>query len=139
MLCTSQSPKTLSEIHFFLLAFSQLFKKRNEVDCSFLEGEYISNFTKKLKRGYNRNMNKSDLIKNFILSNVEKHPKDIAAVLADKFNFSRQRAHHYLSREIKNGNIIKTGHTRRTRYFLSGRNHVEFIEKIEPDLAEDTD
>jgi len=82
-------------------------------------------------------MNRSDLIKKFILDNVGKHPQDLAAVLADKFNFSRQRAHHYLTKEIKNGNIIKTGRTRWAKYFLARGNYVEFMEKIKPDLAED--
>ena len=82
-------------------------------------------------------MSKSNLVKNFLLSNIQKHPRDIAIVLAEKFNFSRQRAHHYLIKEVKNGNILKTGRTRWTQYFLASGNYVEFIEKIKPGLAED--
>ena len=82
-------------------------------------------------------MNKSSAIQKFILDNVENHPGDITTVLAKKFGFSRQRAHRYLIREVENGNIIKTGHTRWTRYFLTGGKHIKFIEKIKPGLAED--
>lgn len=82
-------------------------------------------------------MSENNIIQKFILDNVAKHPRDIASVLADKFNFSRQRAHHYLSKEVKNGNIIKTGRTRWTQYFLAHGNYIEFIEKIKPGLAED--
>lgn len=81
--------------------------------------------------------NNNNRIQQFILDNVAKHPGDIASVLADKFNFSRQRAHHYLSREVKDGTLIKTGRTRWTQYFLSNGNYIEFIEKIEPGIAED--
>ncbi len=57
--------------------------------------------------------------------------------MGEKFGFSRQRAHLYLAREVKKGNIIKTGRTRWSQYFLVGGKHIEFIEKINPDLAED--
>jgi len=82
-------------------------------------------------------MSKSDLIKKFILDNIKEHPRDIAILLAEKFNFSRQRAHHYLIKEVRNGNILKTGRTRWTQYFLANGNYVEFVEKIKPGLAED--
>jgi anti-sigma regulatory factor (Ser/Thr protein kinase) len=82
-------------------------------------------------------MNKSSAIQKFILDKVENHPGDIAAVLAKKFGFSRQRAHRYLIREVENGNIIKTGHTRWTHYFLAAGRYLRFIEKIKPGIAED--
>lgn len=82
-------------------------------------------------------MNKSSAIQKFILDNVENNPRDIAAVLAKKFGFSRQRAHRYLIREVENGNIIKTGHTRWTYYFLANGKYLRFIEKIKPGIAED--
>jgi anti-sigma regulatory factor (Ser/Thr protein kinase) len=82
-------------------------------------------------------MKNNEKIKKFILDNISKHPRDIAAVLADEFHFSRQRAHHYLIKEVKNGSIIKTGRTRWTQYFLANGNYIEFIEKIKPNLAED--
>lgn len=82
-------------------------------------------------------MNKNEIIRKFILENVQQHPGDIANVLAKKFNFSRQHAHRYLAKEVKNGNLIKTGRTRWTQYFLSSGNYIEFAEKIKLGLAED--
>lgn len=82
-------------------------------------------------------MNQKNTIQSFILNNIEKYPKDIAAVVAKEFGFSRQRAYEYLSREIKNGNIIKIGSSRWTRYFLVGGKHIEFSQKIKQGLAED--
>jgi len=82
-------------------------------------------------------MNKSSTIQKFILDNVENHPGDIAIVLAKKFGFSRQRAHRCLIREVENGNIIKTGRTRWTHYFLADGKYIQFIEKIKPGIAED--
>jgi anti-sigma regulatory factor (Ser/Thr protein kinase) len=81
-------------------------------------------------------MQKNEITK-FILANVKKHPRNIVIVLAEKFNFSRQRAHYYLAKEIKNGNLIKTGHTRWTQYFLTSGKYIEFMEQTKPDLAED--
>lgn len=86
---------------------------------------------------YNVHMNKGSLIQEFILGHLKEHPRDIVAVLANEFNFSRQRAHHYLRQEVKNGTIIKTGSNRWTQYFLANGNHIEFTEKIRPGLAED--
>jgi len=57
--------------------------------------------------------------------------------MAQKFGFSRQRAHRYIAREVKNGNIIKIGKTNKTRYFLAGGKHIEFNVQIESGLAED--
>lgn len=82
-------------------------------------------------------MNKSSDIQKFILDNVENNPGDIAAVLAKKFGFSRQIAHRYLIREVEKGNVIKTGNTRWTRYFLTDGKYISFIEKIKPGIAED--
>jgi anti-sigma regulatory factor (Ser/Thr protein kinase) len=86
---------------------------------------------------YNMYMKRSDDVQKFILGNVENHPRDIVAFLGAKFGFSRQRAHHYLAREVKYGHIIKTGRTRYTKYFLVGGKYIEFVENINPDLAED--
>ncbi|MBU0707902.1 DUF4325 domain-containing protein [Patescibacteria group bacterium] len=81
--------------------------------------------------------NNNAKIKDFILNEVEKHEMDLVIFLAKNFNFSRQRAHTYVTREVKNGNLIKIGQTRATRYFLAGGKHIEFSVKIKPGLAED--
>lgn len=76
-------------------------------------------------------------IKDFLLKNVENHSSDIVSIIAEKFGISRQRAHTFVSREIKNGKIIKIGRTNSTQYFLVGGRHIEFTLKIIPNLAED--
>ncbi len=81
-----------------------------------------------------KNQNK---ISKFILNNVENHPSDITSLVMKKFGFSRQRAHTYVTREVKKGKIIKVGRTKYTRYFLVGGNYVEFNLKVNSDLSED--
>lgn len=76
-------------------------------------------------------------ISELILNQVEKHPSDIVLFLTKQFGFSRQRAHAYVAREVKNGKIVKVGHARWTRYFLVGGKHIEFSLRIKPGLAED--
>lgn len=78
-----------------------------------------------------------DEVGEFIISEVKNHPSDIVPLTAEKFGFSRQRAHAYLVREIKSGTIIKVGNNRWTRYFLVGGNYIEFNVAIKPALAED--
>lgn len=76
-------------------------------------------------------------IGDFILTHLEGHSKDIVPFVAEKFGFSRQRAHAYVARETGAGKIIKVGYGRWTRYFLAGGKHIEFNLNIKPDLAED--
>ena len=76
-------------------------------------------------------------IEDFILNQVERHPSDLVPLITEQFGFSRQRAHAYVTREIKRGRIIKVGRTKYTRYFLVGGKHIEFDLKIETTLEED--
>lgn len=76
-------------------------------------------------------------IQDFILKKLENHPADMVQVIAEKFSISRQRAHAYIIREVKNGQIIKIGRTSSTRYFLVAGNRIEFSLKISSKLAED--
>ncbi|MBP9773296.1 MAG: DUF4325 domain-containing protein [Candidatus Peribacteraceae bacterium] len=73
----------------------------------------------------------------FIVENIAEHPSDIVSVIVEKFAISRQRAHEYLRREVASGKIMKTGHTRATRYFLSTADEIRFQVDIEPGTAED--
>jgi len=75
-------------------------------------------------------MEKGKIVRKFIIENIANHTQDIAMVLAQKFGFSRQRAHHYLSKEVKNGLLVKTGQTNGSKYFLANQNKVEFTENI---------
>jgi len=83
-------------------------------------------------------MNQNDSkIREFILSNVGTHSSDIVPMLAQEFGVSRQSAHTYVMREVKDGNLVKVGNTRGTRYFLIGGNHIEFSLKVKSGLSEE--
>ncbi|KKW41932.1 MAG: hypothetical protein UY92_C0012G0011 [Candidatus Magasanikbacteria bacterium GW2011_GWA2_56_11] len=76
-------------------------------------------------------------ISDFILEKSQTNQGDLVALVADRYNISRQRAHNYVTREVTKGNLIKVGKTRATRYFLASGNEIEFAIKIKPGLAED--
>jgi anti-sigma regulatory factor (Ser/Thr protein kinase) len=81
--------------------------------------------------------NKSTKIREFIKNMLPNHSGDIVALTAAEFGITRQAAHGYISREIKNGDIIKIGKTKAVKYFLVGGNKIEFNHKIEAGIEED--
>jgi anti-sigma regulatory factor (Ser/Thr protein kinase) len=60
----------------------------------------------------------SDEIKQFILTQVNAHPVDIARATAERFGITRQAVHRHLTALVKDGALEATGHTRRKRYTL---------------------
>jgi len=76
-------------------------------------------------------------VSNFILKEVENHPSDLLPTVAKHFDFTRQSAAAYVSKEVEKGTLIKIGRTKRTRYFLRGGNHIEFEVKTETNPSED--
>jgi len=76
-------------------------------------------------------------ISGFIIENIEAHSSDIVPFTAQHFGISRQRAHAYIHRLIKQGKIIKTGKTRASHYYSITGKVIQFSEKIRPGLAED--
>ncbi|MFC1613378.1 STAS-like domain-containing protein [Patescibacteria group bacterium] len=76
-------------------------------------------------------------ISDFILEKAKTNQNDLVALVAEKYKISRQRAHNYVTRQVKKGSLIKVGKTRSTRYFPADGNEIEFSIKIEPSLAED--
>lgn len=76
-------------------------------------------------------------ISDFILDKVKANPDDLVALVAKEYGISRQRAHNYVARQVKEGRLIKVGKTRATRYFLADGNKIEFSINIKPNLAED--
>lgn len=81
--------------------------------------------------------NKSTKIKEFIYTQLQDHPGDIISVVSKEFGFSRQSAHEYIEKEVKENKIVKIGRTRAMRYFLIGGKIIEFSVKIRQGLAED--
>lgn len=76
-------------------------------------------------------------IKEFILREIPNHPRDIASIISSEFGLSRQRAHFYLTREVKAGTVIRIGNTRAVKYFLVGAKHIQFTLPLNSELAED--
>ncbi len=76
-------------------------------------------------------------IKEFITQNIENHSSNITNLVAKNFGFSRQTAHKYISREVKEGTIIKIGTSRGARYFLAGGRHISFSIDIKSGQTEE--
>ena len=57
-------------------------------------------------------------IRRFIVSNVEKHPKDIAKLTADKFGITRQAVNKHLQRLVDDRALVPRGNTRNLTYRL---------------------
>jgi len=59
---------------------------------------------------------KTESIKQFIIDNLSKHPKDIASHASDKLGITRQTAHKYLKEFISDGFIHGSGKTKGVQY-----------------------
>jgi anti-sigma regulatory factor (Ser/Thr protein kinase) len=68
------------------------------------------NMVKERKRG--------ELIRKFILSNVDAHPSDIAATTAKHFNITRQAVNRHIQALVKQGSIDSSGSIRNKTYSL---------------------
>ncbi len=63
-------------------------------------------------------MNQAVKIINFLRNNISKHPMDIVDVTAKFFKTTRVTVHRHLKKLIDKGEVIKTGKTRDTAYYL---------------------
>jgi len=72
------------------------------------------------------------VVKEFILNNVESHPKDINSLTASTFDVSRTAVSNYLRDLVNEGLLIATGKTKGRRYQL--RDIVD--ERLELNVAE---
>jgi len=64
----------------------------------------------------------SEDCRTFILENVEKHPSEIAKVVAEKFKISRQAANKHLQKLVKEKTLSTVGNTRSRVYFMDNQN-----------------
>src|SRR3989338_133971 len=80
---------------------------------------------------------KTEEIKKFIITNVEAHPTDLAAITAKTFEFSRQAVNRHLQGMLKDGILRAEGATRNKRYFLKPLFEKAFAIEIKPGLQED--
>jgi len=75
-------------------------------------------------------------IRRYILEHVEKHPREVSALAAEKFGISRQAVNKHLQRLAKEGALSETGKTRNRLYSLSPLTDWQRAFEIGPDLEE---
>lgn len=75
-------------------------------------------------------------IDSFILKTVVKHPGDIAQKIAEHFSVSRMTATRHLQRLVVSGQLVKTGKTFDTQYFLAAEYDKKLNVQIDASLDE---
>jgi anti-sigma regulatory factor (Ser/Thr protein kinase) len=75
-------------------------------------------------------------VREFILENVDAHPKAITSMAAKQFGLSRVAINRYMNRLIGDGVLIAKGKTSGRRYSLKAEKHLFEIELF-PGIAED--
>jgi biotin operon repressor/anti-sigma regulatory factor (Ser/Thr protein kinase) len=77
-------------------------------------------------------------IRQFILDNVENHPRDLAAIATKTFDISRQAVNKHIQRLIEQGALIVSGGKTKNRHYLLHTNtQWETIISLEDKPAED--
>lgn len=80
---------------------------------------------------------RGELVRRFIIENLDDHPSDIAKVTAEKFTCTRQAVHKHIQRLIDEGAISQEGQTRNKTYKLSQLVVWEKEYKLDDKLTED--
>lgn len=80
---------------------------------------------------------RSEQIRRFIIQSVEGHPKDIARLVSDKFEITRQAANHHLRQLVDEGCLTEAGQTRGKTYGLASLERIGFEYPISDSLTED--
>ncbi|MCB2263149.1 MAG: DUF4325 domain-containing protein [Candidatus Thiosymbion ectosymbiont of Robbea hypermnestra] len=76
-------------------------------------------------------------IRRYIITNVEKHQKDITLVTAHKFGISRQAVNKHLQRLVREKALIRRGKTRNQSYSLHTIENWQKRFQVAKDFAED--
>ncbi|MCD6311827.1 MAG: DUF4325 domain-containing protein [Elusimicrobia bacterium] len=72
-------------------------------------------------------LSRFDIIKNFVIQNIEQHHKDIGHLLTAEFKISRQAANSYLLKLSGKNVIFAEGRTRGKKYYLKPVIQKEFL------------
>ncbi|MDR2208186.1 MAG: DUF4325 domain-containing protein [Azoarcus sp.] len=78
-----------------------------------------------------------ELVRKFLIENMDQHPSDVVRLTAEKFGCTRQAVHKHLQRLVTEGAVIVSGATRNKRYALAQVVHWEKIYTVKEGLAED--
>lgn len=76
-------------------------------------------------------------IRQFILDNVEHHPKDVVALTSNAFDISRQAVNKHIKRLVEQKALLIRGSTRSRHYILHPLVKWEHIYSLDGTLAED--
>jgi anti-sigma regulatory factor (Ser/Thr protein kinase) len=76
-------------------------------------------------------------IRQFILDNVEHHPKDVVALTSNAFDISRQAVNKHIKRLVEQKALLVRGSTRSRHYILHPLVKWEHIYPLDGTLAED--
>jgi anti-sigma regulatory factor (Ser/Thr protein kinase) len=76
-------------------------------------------------------------VRGFILTNIEKHPGDIARLIAERFGTTRQAANKHLKNLVAEGVLLPEGKTRYRRYKLATLFEWRKRYSIGPEMEED--
>ena len=60
-----------------------------------------------------------ELVRKFLIQNIDAHPADVVKVAGKKFDCTRQAVHKHLKRLVDEGTVLVAGNTRRKRYSLA--------------------
>ncbi len=76
-------------------------------------------------------------VRQFILDNVESHPRDVANLAVKTFDITRQAVHKHMQRLVEQGALIVSGSTKNRRYLLHPLLQWETIIALENKPTED--
>jgi signal transduction histidine kinase len=79
---------------------------------------------------------RSELIRQFILDNVEHHPKDIASIATKTFEISRQAVNKHIQHLVEQKALLVRGTTRSRHYILQSLEKWDHIYSINRALEE---
>jgi len=79
---------------------------------------------------------RGEQIRQFILDNVEHHPKDVSKLAADTFHISRQAVNKHIKRLVEQNALIVRGSTRARHYILHPLDQWEYIYELDGNLEE---
>lgn len=80
---------------------------------------------------------RGELVRKFILINIDKHSEDIIKVTSEKFGCSRQAIHKHIQRLLNEGAIAQEGQTRNKKYRLAPLISWEKKYSLETKITED--
>lgn len=81
---------------------------------------------------------KGEMVRRFILEQLDAHPSDIVRLAAEKFECSRQAVHKHLNRLVVEGAVSVSGQGRGKRYRLAALAEWHEQYRLGPDLGEDS-